>query len=307
MDATTPPGLLDTRGGGDAGADAGGISEGLERAPRAGVKAEAGGGSEALCQYMTPLWLAEALVSRHFPQLDGRDIVLEPSCGMGAFLKAVPAWVPAIGVEIDDQLAAIAREETGRAIITGDFLTVDLGVRPTAIIGNPPFRVDLIGRFLTRAHQLLPEGARAGFLLPAYAMQTSRRVADYLELWSIAAEIIPRDAFPRLREPLIFAVFSKDIRKILVGVALINEAADVLDLPEPYRTAVRTTRGSLWRQVCEIALRRLGGEAGLADIYRELERARPTRNNFWREKIRQVLRTSTTTFKALGDGRYALA
>lgn len=257
-----------------------------------------------LCQYMTPLWLAEALVARYFPALDGRDLALDPCCGTGSFLKALPSSVPAIGVEIDEDLAAIARDETGREIVVGDFLRVDLGVAPTVVIGNPPFRIELIGRFLERAHRLLPDGGRAGFLLPAYAMQTSRRVYEYAELWSISAEIIPRDAFPRLREPLVFAVFSKDSRRLLVGVALVAEAADVLELPEPYRSAVRATRGSLWRTVCEIALRRLGGRAALPEIYGELERARPTRSAFWREKIRQTLRAYPGSFRPIGTGLY---
>lgn len=255
---------------------------------------------------MTPLWLADALVSRHFPQLDHRDTVLEPSCGEGSFLAAVPAHVPAIGVEIDPDLAQIARHETGRHVIAGDFRHVRIDVRPTVILGNPPFRMRLIDEFLRRAHQLLPDGGRAGFLLPAYAMQTSRRVSAYAELWSIAAEIIPRDAFPRLREPLIFATFSKDRRRLLVGVALVDQAADVHELPEPYRAALRATRGSLWRTVCRIALGRLGGRASLPQIYGELETARPTRSVFWREKIRQILRESPALFRPLGDGRYEL-
>lgn len=259
-----------------------------------------------ICQYMTPLWLAEKLVERYFPQLDAGDMMVEPSCGVGAFLKAIPSFVPAVGIEIDPALAQIARDETGRHVIAGDFLTVDLQVRPTVIIGNPPFRMALIDRFLQRAHQLLPERGCAGFLLPAYAMQTSRRVQEYADLWSIAAEIIPRDCFPRLREPLIFAIFSKDERRCLVGVALIQESSDVMNLQEPYRTAIRSTRGSLWKAVCKIALDRLGGEASLQDIYRELERGRPTRNYFWQAKVRQILRQTPDLFAALGEGRYRL-
>lgn len=259
-----------------------------------------------LSQYMTPLWVAEALVERYFPALDAGDMVLEPACGTGSFLHAIPAHVPAIGVEIDAQLATIARADTGRRVITGDFMDVPLDFRPTAIIGNPPFQVKLIGAFLRRAHQLLPEGGRCGFLLPAYAMQTSRRVSEYSELWSMAAEIIPRDCFPRLQQPLMFVIFSKDARRHLIGFALLHETADALELPEPYRTAIAVTRGSLWRTVCTIALQRLGGAAQLAEIYRELEGARPTRTRFWREKIRQTLRVYADTFTPLATGHYEL-
>lgn len=258
-----------------------------------------------LCQFFTPFWLAEALVDRHFGDLTERDLVLEPSCGLGAFLNAVPAHVPAVGVEIDPQVAAIAAADTGRQVVVGDFVAAPLDVRPTAIVGNPPFRVALIERFLQRCHQLLPEGGRAGFVLPAYAMQTSRRVAEYRAQWSMAVEIIPRDAFPRLREPLIFGLFTKDEHRRLFGIALVDEAADVLALPAPYRQALQSTRGR-WRAVCTVALQRLGGRATLPDLYREIERARPTRNRFWREKVRQTLRHYAECFEPLGEGAYAL-
>jgi type I restriction-modification system DNA methylase subunit len=57
-------------------------------------------------QYMTPDWAAEALVDRYFSDLGESDLVLEPSCGRGAFLRALPAHVQALGVEIDPNLAA---------------------------------------------------------------------------------------------------------------------------------------------------------------------------------------------------------
>lgn len=58
-----------------------------------------------LCQFNTPVWVAQALVERHFPKLGTDDLVLEPSCGIGAFLQAIPAEVRAVGVEIDEALA----------------------------------------------------------------------------------------------------------------------------------------------------------------------------------------------------------
>src|SRR3546814_14682276 len=69
----------------------------------------------------TPLYAAERLVERHFPDLGAKDLVLEPSCGIGAFLRAIPATTSAIGVEIDPERAAIARQRSGRPVIPGDF------------------------------------------------------------------------------------------------------------------------------------------------------------------------------------------
>lgn len=262
--------------------------------------------SAELCQFFTPLWVAEALVESHFRDLDSADLVLEPSCGKGAFLAAIPAGVPAIGVEIDPAIAVEARK-TGRPVIEGDFRTVALEVQPTAIIGNPPFDADLIDDFLKRCHHLLPDGGRCGFILPTYLFQTAHRVCGYAERWSVAQQLLPRNAFSnRMQTPLLFALFTKG-GKALYGFALYREAADVLDFDKQYRDLIEATTGSLWRAVCELALKHLGGRATLGQIYQQLERNRPTRTRFWREKIRQTLRVYPQSFRPITDGEYALA
>lgn len=261
-----------------------------------------------LCQFFTPIWVAESLVERHFPRLDCADLVCEPTCGYGAFLKALPQSVPAVGIEIDAQVADVARHETGRRIITGDFRTVPIDFKPTAIIGNPPFRADVFDDILNRSYELLPEGARAGFILPVYFFQTAQRVAKYGDRWSLLAEMMPRTAFhSRMRTPLMFTVFSKDRRNLMIGLALYREAADIQKFGEPYRSVINGITGSVWRAVTKVALQQLGGEADLPRIYQELEPNRPTRTKFWREKIRQVLRINPDHFLPLGTGRYALA
>ena len=45
----------------------------------------------------------------------------------------------------------------------------------TAIVGNPPYEMDVFGRFLTQAHRTLPSLSQAGFLAPAYFFQTYGR------------------------------------------------------------------------------------------------------------------------------------
>lgn len=260
-----------------------------------------------LCQFPTPLWVAEALVERHFPGLDGGDIVLEPSCGPGAFLSAMPAHVTAVGIDIDPTMAALARQQTGREVRVGDFLTIDLDFRPSAIIGNPPFRGGAIDGFLRRCYELLPPGGRAGFILPAYAFRTASRVMSLLDHWSVSQEMLPRSAFCyRMREPLVFGVFSKDVRRVLVGFALYAHEADRQAMARPYRELLSKQHGSAWRAVCHLALSRLGGKATLPEIYAELERNRPTRTQWWREKIRQTLRVYPDSFAAVTAGRYRL-
>ena len=259
-----------------------------------------------LGQYPTPVWVAEVLVDRHFADLETKDMVIEPSCGPGSFLSALPDRVQSIGVEIDAAIAEQARNNTGRRVIVGDFRTVPLDVHPTAIIGNPPFNMKTIDGFLERAHELLPEGGRVGFILPAYAFQTAARVAGYADRWSLMQEMIPRNIYPGLSLPLVFALFSKDRRRTLVGFALYREVADVQRLPDLYRNALAAGSGSVWRQVIETALAQLGGEADISGLYTEIEGHRPTLTRFWREKIRQTLRRHGDRFSAVGRGRYAL-
>ena len=258
-------------------------------------------------QYMTPLWMAESLVERHFGALDHSDVVLEPSCGRGAFLQAIPAHVPAMGVEEDPALADEAVRRTGRVVVVGDFRTVSLDIRPTVIIGNPPFRVSLIREFLDRAHVLLPDGGRLGFILPAYAFKTARTTMSYSERWSIGVELIPMNAFhKRMVEPLVFAMFAKDAHRVMVGLALYREAADVQDTHKEFRELLTVGRPykSAWRAVVDAALEFMGGEASLAEIYRMVEGARPTGNPFWKEKVRQIVQDHCTR---TGHGRYARA
>lgn len=257
-----------------------------------------------LGQYPTPAWVAEALVQRHFPRLNRSDCIIEPSCGPGSFLAAVPDHVPAIGIDIDPAMAQAARQHTGREVLVGDFQTIPLDVQPTLILGNPPFNMKLVDGFLDRAHTLLPEGGKVAFILPTFAFQTASRVARYAERWSLMQEMIPRNIYPGLSLPLIFALLSKDRRRTMVGFALYRETADVLELPLPYRDALAASCGPAWRVVVETALERLGGAAHVQDIYSELERDRPTRTKFWREKIRQTLRRYTESFIPLGKGRY---
>lgn len=260
-----------------------------------------------LCQFFTPIWVAQALVERHFPKLDCADLVLEPSCGPGAFLQAIPHGVPALGVEIDPELAERARANTGRDVLVGDFRTVQLPEGVTTMIGNPPFRAEVFDGFLDRAYQILPEGARAGFILPTYFLQTASRVSRYGDRWSLSIELMPRNAFHiRMRTPLLFAVFEKNNARRLIGFVLYRECDDLNQMAKPYRELLRSCEGPVWLAVTRMALRRLGGSAQLKDIYRELEANRPTRTEWWREKIRQTLRVYGQVFEPKGDGNYVL-
>jgi site-specific DNA-methyltransferase (adenine-specific) len=242
------------------------------------------------CQYFTPTWAAEWLVQEFFPDLGPGDAVVEAGCGHGAFLGAIPADVPAIGVEIDPAVAAVARRNTGRRVIEGDFLTVDLPVIPTAIIGNPPFNEACVDGFLDRAHALLRQDGRVGWVLPAYVFQTPSRVLRMANRWSIAHRAhLPRTLYRGLSKPLVFVVFTKDGRRLLQGFALYREIAEVNELPAAYQRILQRAPKSAWVKCVVEALHRLGGRGTLQQIYAEISGARPTQTAWWREKVRQVV------------------
>lgn len=255
-------------------------------------------------QYFTPEWAAVELVDKFFPYLSPADVVLEPSCGMGAFLKAIPAEIPAIGVELDPAVAELARKNTGRPIITGDFTTVALPAGITQVVGNPPFAVRTIGQFLARISQLA-DCKSCGLLLPAYAMQTHNTVERWREYWSMRAEIIPRRLFPRLRLPLMFVLFTKNKNRSMVGFALYDQAVQFGNLaPFAKEILIAGKPGrNTWRALVDAVLEELG-EADLKQIYDAIEPRRPTVNAWWREKVRQVLQIHAMR---VAPGRYRKA
>lgn len=256
-----------------------------------------------LGQYFTPAWIAERIVEHYYGDLALYDRVVEPSCGEGAFLAAIPEHVPAVGVEIDHDLAARAVANTGRTVLIGDFREVALPWQPTVMIGNPPFDQLSVRAFLDRAWALLPDEGRVGFILPACAIQSSATVEQLHRRWSIAQDMLPRNIFPRLSLPLVFARFIKGRRRTLSGFLLYGETQAVHALQRPVREALRANVGRTWRSVVEEAIRALGGEATLDQLYQQIEGCRPTTNPWWRPKCRQIVqRIAVRT----GPGRWRL-
>ncbi|WP_455233245.1 class I SAM-dependent methyltransferase [Geopseudomonas aromaticivorans] len=258
--------------------------------------------STKLDQYPTPAWVAEAIVRQHFHDLTAEDFVVDPTCGPGRFLQAIPSHVRALGVEIDAGLAAQARLLTGREVIASDFFTATLPDQPTVLIGNPPFQLALVDRLLDRAHAMLPEDGRVGLILPSFAFQTANRVVRYSESWSLLQEMIPRNIYPGLSKPLMFAIFRKDQRKLMVGLSLYHEAAFVQALPKEHQQALAEGPAS-WPTVVLGGLEALGGEAALDDLYEYVAARRPTSNPHWREQTRKICQSHA---RRTGRGRYAL-
>lgn len=263
-----------------------------------------------LHQWFTPAWAAEAIIDQEFGWLKAGHRVVEPACGDGAFLCAIPPEIEVIGVEIDPAQAALARSNSGRQVIAADFLQVpdEAFGQVDAVIGNPPFEAAIVARFLDKSAGLLTEGGQAGLILPAYILQTSSKVEQLSQQFSIHQQLLPRNLFPRLKLPLVFARFVKEQHRKLYGFLLYREAQDMGDLHKAYKQAAgdaRDRRGA-WYEVVHAALATLGGEADLQRIYEVVAKKRPTGNQFWREKIRQVLQRSAD-FTRTGAGRYAIS
>ncbi|EMC2522652.1 TPA: class I SAM-dependent methyltransferase [Pseudomonas aeruginosa] len=256
-----------------------------------------------LGQFPTPAWVADALYRQHFSHLGANDLVLEPGCGPGQFLQVIPSHVPAIGIDIDPNMVERARVRTGREVLLGDFTKIDLDFQPTAVIGNPPFQMRLVDQLLDRCHQLLPDGGQVGFLLPAYALQTAATVVRYNTRWSMQQSMIPRNIYPGLSKPLAFVVFTRDLRRLLVGFSLYYEAALVNSLEPDLREELNEGHPS-WVRLVETALTELGGSARLQDLYAAIVTRRPSENPAWKEQIRKICQQRHIR---VGRGRYAKA
>lgn len=253
---------------------------------------------------MTPLWAAEQLVDFFLPDLAStpNQLILEPSCGRGAFLHAIPRHVPALGVEIDPVLARHAARDTQRPVIVGDFRTVALPP-VTAIIGNPPFDVRLFDQFLVRAWSLLPDGGRAGFLLSSSMAQTPSTILRWNQKWMIDVVMVPRTLFPRAIRPLIFMTLTKSLKRTMTGLLLYAQAHDVQSMSRTARSLLLGGKKPCWRQVVEFALCSLGGSGTLTLIYAQIEPRRPSGNPWWREKTRQMLQKH---FTRRGRGQWSI-
>jgi hypothetical protein len=254
-------------------------------------------------QALTPAWAGRELWEAFFSDLGETDSVLEPTCGDGRMLQAVPPAVPAFGVEIDPGLAHAARARTGRLVLTGDVLKVDFPQRFNAVFGNPPFEAAFMDQLLARLVAEMDDGGRCGLIVPAYFMQTPSRVIRWNRDWSLAAELLPRTLFPRLSKPIIFALFTKDPVPSLRGLRLFIEA-DAVEHLKPAMRRMMTEGKGLWSEVVAVSLHELGGEAPLDQIYSRVSNRRPTENQWWREKVRQTLQRGP--FENRGRGVWAL-
>jgi adenine-specific DNA-methyltransferase len=257
---------------------------------------------ELLGQYMTPRWAAQLLFERYFADATPNDTIIEPSCGEGAWLAAVPADIPAFGVEIDPVLAARAREGTGRRIIIGDFTNVALDVEPTIAIGNLPFRAATIAAFIRRLHDIMPPASRCGFVLPAHTFSFASSTMNLMRGFGVQVDILPRDLWSRIRFPLVFARLTREQGPArLIGFALFDEALAIRAVRRYYRSMLERGRRPRYRELFDATLDALGGEATLSQMYAVLESMPPSDTPTWRDSLR---RTAGEHGERLAPGRF---
>ncbi len=265
-----------------------------------GAANDARSGDSSLSQWFTPFWAAEELVDDALRDL-GHVSVLEPSCGTGAFLTAIPRSMPALGIDIDPRVVAAAVANSGREVRVGDFRTIDLqGHKPELIIGNPPFEMDVINGFLDRARRELPEDGMIAMVLPAYAFQTPRQVSRWMEMYSIDVNMIPRTLFPGLSKPLVWAKYRRSSMRTFSGMMLFAETRQIENMRPAIREALAAP--GTWRSAVSTALASLGGEASVSAIYDAMAPERRS-GDHWRPKVRQTLQRG---FLPKGRGRWSL-
>lgn len=245
-------------------------------------------------QFFTPFWAAERLVEEFFPDLGPTDYVADLGTGLGAFLSAVPAHVPAIGVELDPELAQRARDMTGREVICGDFRTISLPQQPSAIIGNPPFMRSMREAYLDKAYDILPENGRCGAILPANALTFSGPVQSLRDRWSIQQTLLPRNLFPRAKFPFVFVLFTKDFVRKLYGFFLFDEAGEVGGAPKAVKAVLMNGKPhrSVWRALIEDAIEAHQGAVTREQLRDYVRPRRTSKNPFWWDRLREILNNS---------------
>lgn len=153
-------------------------------------------GRDPLDRYYTPARLAALLTG--LLEIDPPRLVVEPSCGPGAFVRAAQERWPGalvLGIDLDPDLQTPRAGAQALSVqtrpIPGDFLAIDLGVRPDLVLGNPPFA--RARAFVERSLEILRPGGVCAFLLPATIGHL--RGWSEIQLPSVEIPLIGRPSF----------------------------------------------------------------------------------------------------------------
>lgn len=166
---------------------------------------------------------------------------IEPSAGNGSFLKALPAHIPRIGIDLDPKM---------EGVLKGDFLTWEPSSEAKRVFfGNPPF-----GKQGSLAKQFIQHAAQyatiIGFILPKSFVKPSMSRAFPSKFHCILEKELPKDSFEvnqvAYDVPCVFQIWQKkDTDRLKIDV--VKEAGFKY---------VKST------ETYNIAFRRVGGKAG---------------------------------------------
>lgn len=196
----------------------------------------------------TPSWLVDHMVKKLFIHRTPRpeDRVLDPGCGLGAFIDGILRWCnkkgvkppKIVGIEIDKNMVEICKKKYRNLpnveIVHGDFLLEDLGYFDY-IIGNPPYisierlplnlkekyrklyktaagRLDVYILFFEKALNILKPSGRIVFVTPEKYLyvHSARLLRKLLAQYHIEeVELVKEDAFKGVLAYPVITVISK--------------------------------------------------------------------------------------------------
>lgn len=125
--------------------------------------------SKDLAFYPTPPAVVKRVMNKLSAFANKSGLILEPSCGDGAFLDALrDEGYKSMGVEVDYSRAEICKQK-GHNVVCGNFLTFESFRQFDAVVMNPPFAGFHYQKHLEKAIELLKEGGYLIAILPANA------------------------------------------------------------------------------------------------------------------------------------------
>lgn len=170
---------------------------------------------------------------------------VEPSAGNGSFLKALPAHIPRIGIDLDPKMDGVLK---------GDFLTWEpVSDAKRIFFGNPPF-----GKQGSLAKQFIQHSAKyaniIAFILPKSFVKPSMSRAFPSKFHCILEKELPKDSFEvnqvAYDVPCIFQVWRKSAQDRPKGETVKELGFKYVKSSEDYH----------------IVFRRVGARAGISHL-----------------------------------------
>lgn len=149
-------------------------------------------GKEAFDNYPTPQPLADAIAKFCFELFPHKQIIVEPSCGAGNFVRAAKQHWPAasmLGVDLVDYSTSMAQIPC--AFVQADFTQYVKALgenwlnENTLVITNPPYSDDLPQRFVEAVSQNAKPGCHIALLLRQAFLGGINRAVNFKERSSL--------------------------------------------------------------------------------------------------------------------------